>query len=392
MEETNRLATDGPGGAQHGGMSMDPASFARRYWRSAPAATIELPKLSPASIDDASFRLVADNIPTLCWVANGDGYIAWYNRRWHEYCGTTPAQMEGWGWQSVHDPRLLPEVLARWTAAVANGEPFEMTFPLRGADGVFRPFLTRVQPMRDASGGIARWFGVNTEISDQVAAEDALRAESDRSRGVLEGMAEGFVLLDHDFRLLDINAEGLRIDGRARDEVLGRSHWEVWPGTDDTESGRLYQRVMATGTAGQIESYYRWDDGREVWLDVRAYPHPEGVAVFYRDIGDRKHAERKVQDSEAFTRLLLDSTSEAFYSVDRAGVTTLCNAAFVKMLGFEGREAVIGRKLHDVIHHTHPDGSPYPSQECPIYQAASQGRPAFVSDELFFRLDGTAFR
>ncbi|MDQ2894006.1 MAG: PAS domain S-box protein, partial [Pseudomonadota bacterium] len=220
---------------------------------------------------------------------------------------------------------------------------------------------------------------------------EALRAERDRSRGVLEGMAEGFVLLDRAFRLLDINPEGLRIDGRAREEVLGRSHWEVWPGTEDTEQGRLYKRVMADGGTGQIECYYRWDDGHEVWLDVRAYPHPEGVAIFYRDIGDRKRAELKIQDSETFTRLLLDSTSEAFYSVDREGVTTLCNAAFLKMLGFESREAVIGRKLHDVIHHSHPDGSNYPSRNCPIYKAASQGTRAFVSDELFFRLDGTAF-
>ena len=373
------------------GSPFDGADFVRRYWRFAPVAPGRLPELSSAFIDDAAFRLLADNIPTLCWVANGDGYIVWYNRRWHEYCGTRPEQMEGWGWQSVHDPLLLPSVMERWTAAVASGEPFEMTFPLRGADGLFRPFLTRVQPMRDASGAVARWFGVNTEIFDQVAAEEALRAERDRSRGVLEGMAEGFVLLDRNFQLLDINTEGLRIDRRSREDVLGRSHWEVWPGTEDTEQGRLYKRVMASGTAEQIECSYRWDDSREVWLDVRAYPHPDGVAIFYRDIGDRKRAEFEIQESEAFTRLLLESTSEAFYSVDREGVTTLCNAAFLKMLGFESRDVVIGRKLHDIIHHSHPDGSNYPSRNCPIYKAASQGTPAFISDELFFRLDGTSF-
>src|SRR3990170_1009280 len=115
----------------------------------------------------SEFLMLADNIPTLCWIANGDGYIVWYNRRWHEYCGTTPEQMEGWGWQSVHDPGKLPAVMERWTNSIATGEPFEMTFPLRGADGVFRPFLTRVQPVRDASNEVVRWFGVNTEISQQ---------------------------------------------------------------------------------------------------------------------------------------------------------------------------------------------------------------------------------
>jgi PAS domain S-box-containing protein len=155
-------------------------TFVHRYWRSAPPATDILPKLLPGTISDDQFRLLADNIPTLCWAANGDGYIVWYNRRWHEYCGTTPAEMEGWGWQSVHDPAALPQVMELWTASIASGQPFEMTFPLRGADGIFRPFLTRIQPVRDASGNVARWFGANTEISAQVTAEDALRQSEER--------------------------------------------------------------------------------------------------------------------------------------------------------------------------------------------------------------------
>jgi PAS domain S-box-containing protein len=157
-------------------------SFVHRYWRSAAQAADVLRDLTPGEITDDQFRLLADNIPTLCWIANADGYIVWYNRRWHDYCGTTPEEMEGWGWQSVHDADLLPEVMERWTAAVASGEPFEMTFPLRGGDGVFRPFLTRIQPVRDVSGNVARWFGVNTDVSEQLAAEMDVRESEERLR------------------------------------------------------------------------------------------------------------------------------------------------------------------------------------------------------------------
>ena len=128
---------------------------------------------STVSSDD--FRLLADNLPTLAWMANADGFIFWYNQRWHEYCGTTPAQMQGWGWQSVHDAAVLPGVLARWRASITTGSSFEMTFPLRGADGVFRPFLTRVVPVRNAAGQVTRWFGTNTDVSAQLAAEQRLR-------------------------------------------------------------------------------------------------------------------------------------------------------------------------------------------------------------------------
>jgi PAS domain S-box-containing protein len=204
-------------------------NFDRTFWRSTPAVDEILPDLTPAALTDDQFRLLADNIPTLCWVANGDGYIIWYNRRWHEYCGTSPVEMEGWGWQSVHDPEFLPNVLERWTRSIATGQPFEMTFPLRGADGVFRPFLTRVQPVRDRTGRVARWFGVNTEIGAQVDAEKALRIERDRSQGVLQHMAEGFALLDGDFRIVAMNPEGLRLDGRDASEIIGKTHWEAYP-------------------------------------------------------------------------------------------------------------------------------------------------------------------
>ena len=101
--------------------------------------------------------------------------------------------------------------------------------------------------------------------------------------------------------------------------------------------------------------------------------------------------EQEVRESRDYLRLLIDCTEEGFYSVDREGVTIMCNTAFLKMLGFEREEDAIGRKLHDVIHGCHPDGSHYHAGDCPIYQAAQYGKPALVDDELFFRVDGTGF-
>lgn len=135
---------------------------------------------------EAQFRHFADAMPQLAWIARPDGFIYWYNKRWYEYTGTTPAQMEGWGWQNVHDPRELPRVLERWKASISTGEPFEMTFPLRSADHSFRWFLTRVNPVPSNQGGILRWFGTNTDIDAErqalkerdaalAAAEEAVR-------------------------------------------------------------------------------------------------------------------------------------------------------------------------------------------------------------------------
>lgn len=122
---------------------------------------------------EARFRQLADTIPQLAWMAKPDGWIFWYNRRWHEFTGTTPEQMEGWGWQSVHDPKELPRIIANWTAALAAKAPWEDTFPLRRHDGEFRVHLSRANPFLDSRGRVVLWFGTNTDITELVRAEEA---------------------------------------------------------------------------------------------------------------------------------------------------------------------------------------------------------------------------
>jgi PAS domain S-box-containing protein len=123
-------------------------------------------------------RALANSIPQLAWMAQADGAVVWFNQRWYDYTGTSPEQMVGWGWRAVHDPAVLPNVLARWQASIDTGAPFEMEFPVRGADGEFRWFLTRVNAVRDLSGKVVRWFGTNTDVDQVKRAEQALREES----------------------------------------------------------------------------------------------------------------------------------------------------------------------------------------------------------------------
>lgn len=134
-------------------------------------------------------RALVNAIPTLAWMADANGWISWYNERWYEYTGTSPKQMEGWGWQSVHDSQMLPLVLEKWTNSIATGEPFEMEFPLRSAEGMFHWFMTRVVPVRDGSGQITRWFGTNTDIQAQHEAAEAAHAANKAKSDFLAAMS-----------------------------------------------------------------------------------------------------------------------------------------------------------------------------------------------------------
>jgi PAS domain S-box-containing protein len=139
---------------------------------------------------EARFRQLADSIPQLAWMARPDGALFWFNRRWYEYTGSTLEEMQGWGWQRLHDPRELPRVLTKFRTCIATGDAWEDTFPLRRRDGEYRWHLSRALPLRGADGRIVLWFGTNTDVTEQrqiaeerqqlLDAERAARAEAER--------------------------------------------------------------------------------------------------------------------------------------------------------------------------------------------------------------------
>ena len=121
------------------------------------------------------FKTLADNISQLAWMADEDGSLFWYNKRWYEYTGTTFEDVKGWGWKSVHHPDHVNRVENKFIEYIKRGEIWEDTFPLRRTDGEFRWFLSRAQPVRNNEGKILRWFGTNTDITERKMAESNLK-------------------------------------------------------------------------------------------------------------------------------------------------------------------------------------------------------------------------
>ncbi len=149
---------------------------------------------------ETQFRTLANAIPQLCWKLDADGSASWFNDRWYEYTGTTPEQVKGSGWHSVHDAERLPKELKRWKESLATGTPFDMVTPLRGADGGFRPFLTRVMPVFDSQSKVIGWFGTNTDISEQWKIEEELRKAKDELAEQARRKDEFFALVSHELR------------------------------------------------------------------------------------------------------------------------------------------------------------------------------------------------
>jgi PAS domain S-box-containing protein len=115
-----------------------------------------------------------------------------------------------------------------------------------------------------------------------------------------------------------------------------------------------------------------------------------GLLGVYMDITERKRTEEVLRASAQRIRLLLDSITEGLYGVDTQGNCVFINHACLQMLGYDKEEDLLGRHIHETIHHTRPDGTPYPAEECHMYEALRRGAGTHVDDEVFWRRDGTS--
>ncbi|HEY4284464.1 MAG TPA: PAS domain S-box protein [Chthoniobacterales bacterium] len=180
---------------------------------------------------ERQFRTLANSISQLAWMADQEGSIFWYNDRWYDYTGTKLDEMKGWGWQKVHHPDEVDRVVERIKVAFATGQPWEDTFPLRSKIGEYRWFLSRALPIFDANGHVVRWFGTNTDITEQRELERALRQSRDElertvtdrtdelSRtneilhSILSDMGDGVIVADKDENFILFNPAAERMFG-----------------------------------------------------------------------------------------------------------------------------------------------------------------------------------
>src|SRR2546426_1256224 len=147
-------------------------------------------------------RLTIDTIPVLAWCTRPDGSNEFLNQRWLDYTGLTIEEARGWGWKVAIHSDDLPQLLDVWQELLVSGKSGELEARLRRADGVYRWFLFRVEPLRDPQGTIVKWYGTNTDIDDRKRTEALLAAENQ----ILEMVATGrplAVILDGLCRLVD---------------------------------------------------------------------------------------------------------------------------------------------------------------------------------------------
>ncbi|MGI4880766.1 MAG: PAS domain S-box protein [Janthinobacterium lividum] len=262
--------------------------------------------------------------------------------------------------------------------------------------GIDKWWDVQVTPILDEAGRPARLLAISRDVTERATARAVLVESEARFRNMADHAPVMMWVSDIDGNPTYLNRRWHEFTGQSASESAGVG-WRAAIHPDDAAGADA--ALLAADRAQQdyrVEYRVRRADGVYRWMINAASPRRDADGRFLGfvgsliDIDERKEAEDALRDSEAYVRLLVASTSDAFYAVDREGATTLCNPAFLEILGFAAEGDVLGRKLHDLIHHRHPDGSPYAAADCPLYRCASEGTPADVTGEYFFRADGEA--
>ncbi len=300
---------------------------------------------------ESSFRQLVASLPQLVWTCTPDGQCDYLSDQWVAYTGVPAAEQFGRGWLNQVHPEDRPRLTEAWENAVAQGTPLVTEYRIRRKDGTYRWFDDRAVALRDEEGRIVKWFGSNTDIHEQRALRETLRASEEKLRAIFEAEPECLTLLEADGTLREINSAGLRMfEANALAAVLGRS---LLPLVAKEHQPAVLASLAATvrGDSRAMEFQMLGLKGTKRWVELRTVPYQDpatgqvlvlGVA---RDVSERRQAEEALRLSKERLRACIENTPNvAVQWFDDHGRVIFWNPAAEKQSGWRSGEA-LGRTL-----------------------------------------------
>ena len=231
----------------------------------------------------------------------------------------------------------------------------------------------------------------------EISALEQARARLAQLSAIVESSDDAIASVTLDGMITSWNNGATRLYGYSAVEAVGRHVSFVYPDDRRRDLDSILAQVREGRAVERLETASVRKDGGRPDVSVAYSPILDsadtvvGVSAIARDITQLVRARQEISEREERIRLLLDSTAEAIYGIDLSGVCIFCNAASARLLGYDSPAALIGRQMHPLIHHTRPDGQPYPAEQSPIYQAMRHREAAHVDNEVVWRADGTSF-
>jgi len=344
------------------------------------------------------FRSAFEEAPFGMILAALDGHLLQVNKTFCQMVGRSEGDLLGGSWKEFTHPGDLSISLGAIDQLLREPDSYaELEKRYIGSQGNIIQARLRISLLRDGEGKPSHFITHIEDITGRKRAEAELRDREERFRSAFEHAPFGLAVSGRNRQPLQVNATLCHMLGYSEEELLALTWADITHPEDVLISheaiGRLERDLLPWV---EFEKRFRHSLGHSVWARVRlsmAADAAEGwhYVTHVEDITERRRAEEAIRASEDRVRLLLDSTAEAIYGIDLNGNCTFANPACLRLLGYNDAQAVIGRNMHDLIHHTRADGRPYPAGECGLFQAFREGNGNHADDEVLWRAGGSSF-
>lgn len=241
----------------------------------------------------------------IVWTTDSNGAIIEPQSSWERFTGQAWEQSRGWGWKEAIHPDDRERVKALWEKALSSRSMYRSAQRLWHAPSQsYRHVEVWAVCIPDSSGGIKQWVGICSDVTDLKRAEERLEA-------VLGSINDHLVCYDRQWRYIYVNDKAAEVLGRRKEDLIGRSIWEIFPDAVGNEYYRAVHEALAEQKIIRQEHYY---PPFRAWFQNHIYPTPDGVTVFSADITRRKESEQRLRRSEARYRALLEASSQSIWT------------------------------------------------------------------------------
>ncbi len=338
---------------------------------------------------------VLDTVGALVVVFDTAGRIVRFNRACEIISGYQSSDLIGkFAWERLIPKDEIPEYVDNFQR-IRNGQ-FPTTYEnyWLSADGVRRRISWSATAMLDSHGQVAFVIATGIDVTVQRVAETAIRESEARYRQIVEGSLGLVCTHDMEGRILSINEHGASGLGYTVQDVVGKSLKDFMEPERRSVLERYFEELRAKGEAqGLFHLVNARGDERAFAYRNRVVAPVDGeryVLGFGVDITEQIRAEAQLDTLSRQSNSVLESVGDGIFALDLEGRITLVNPAAAQMLGYK-QEEILGRNMHDLIHHTKVDGSPYAIEESPIQASLTHLSTVRIANEVFWRKDGTSF-
>ncbi len=326
------------------------------------------------------------------------GHLLRVNRRFCEITGYEPEELLGLTFTEITHPEDQDQEYDGFRRMV-RGEVDEYETEKRYVrkDGAVVWVRVNATAIRDPEGRPLRTVATIEDITERKRTEEELKEREELYRLIADNSTDMISKHTPEGVYTYASPACRSLLGYEPEELIGCSAYEFFHPEDLEEIKKAHSLILSLPDPYTVSHRVRRKDGSYVWFETSSRTIQtldtdtvQGIIATSRDITERKRMEEEKLQLAEHMKLLLESTDEGIYEADLQGTCTFLNRSATKMLGYEDPEELLGKNMHEICHHSHNDGSPYPVEACPIYTAFREARGVRVDDEVFWRRDGSS--